>query len=458
MENIKLEIGDFLGFCDMNGEDALTSDQLETLEGFVKKCQESQNNGESLVSDAIYDRMMEILRHRLPESELVTRIWEDSGDTNFDNTDSLFLKSPMYSIQTVKSLDCQELSDFIKRLPDNETFEAHISFKENGWGIRCIYVNGDFVKARTRARSSNGRDITPQLAVVLEQQDLLHIAELESFPLVEIRGEVVVSYENFDKAKEYKSDIRSPFSAVSSMIRDSATKEEWGLLHFIAYRFIADGMQFNTKEEEYEMLDDFGFETPTYWVIPDLSKSTLVSDLQEIISDCEQEEENYQYYTDGLVFEINDRNLAESLGDNGGNYKFCNIALKVGIWKQDMYSGFVQTIVWMKGKTKVTPVAIIAEDPDVIEFTDLGDHMYVSSIKEIENFDSLGVVTASGNRVRRVPLYEPCNLLALDAYKGNVLYFRYGGESGVLPCYPDGTPLVDGRAQQILNDEEEVII
>lgn len=447
MSNIRLEIGDFLGFIDMSADEALTSDQVEKLEGYIAECQTAHASGDSLVSDAVYDRMIELLSHSKPDSPYIGRIWDETSDDNFGDMDRLFLSHPMYSIQTVKSLDCSELNDFIRRLPDDESFDAHVSFKENGWGIRCMYVDGEFKRARTRARSSNGRDITPQLSVVLPQQGLDMIDDLAGFDLVEIRGELAVSFENYEEAKKYKEDIRSPFSAVSSMVRDSASKEEWGLLYFIAYEIIADGLEFSTKAEKYDFLESMGFETPLSWVIEGITKESMVSDLSQIIEDCEDEMEGYDYYTDGLVFEINDTDFARSLGDNGGNYKYCNIALKCGAWKQDMYSGYVQTILWMKGKTKVTPVAIVADDADTAEFLDGDDLMYTDSVKDIVNYDDLGVVTASGNRVRRVPLYEPANILALDAYRGNIIYFRYGGEAGVLPCYSDGTPLVDGRIQ-----------
>lgn len=446
-KQLLLDIGDFLGFCDMSGEEALTSDQVEQLEKYVISCQEAHKDGDSLVPDAIYDRLIEILSHKVPDSPLIGRIWEEQGGTDFDESDDLFLANPMYSIQTVKSLDCQELHDFIKRLPD-EPFDAHVSYKENGWGIRVIYKNGKHYKSRTRARASAGRDITPQMEVVLQKQGIQEIPELADFEWCEVRGELLCSFTNFEEAKKYKSDLRSPFTAVSAMVRESASEEEWGLLDFIAYKFLGDDMQFDTKSEEYEYLQEVGFETPDDWVIEDLNRDVLIADLQDIIEDCEEGAEDYEYYTDGLVFEVNSRELAQSLGQGSGNYNNYNIALKVGRWKQDMYSGYVQTIAWMKGKTKLTPVAIVAEEPDVIEFRDASDLMYVTDIKEIENLDDMGVLTASGNMVKRVPLYEPSNMLALDAYRGNIIHFRYGGEAGVVPCYPDGTPLIEGRIQQ----------
>lgn len=452
-KGIVVDIGDFLGFVDLNGTEALTSDKLEDLEMYIKELQTKQSEGESLVSDAIYDRLMDILREKCPDSELAKKIWEDGGE-DIDTTDDVFVANPMYSIQTVKSFDCKELMDFVRRLPDETPFNAHVSFKENGFGIRLVYANGELVKARTRARSSAGRDITPQLQTILG--DMVSIPDLEGMDLCEIRGELVVPMYNMETARGYNPDIKSPFTAVSSMSKDSATPEMWGLLRFVAYDFKAEDFSFYTKEEMYTYIEELGFETPSSWLIEDLTKETLLDDLHGIVEDCEQEAEDYDYYTDGLVFEVDDRELFNSLGDNGSNYKYGNIALKVGYWKQDLYSGFVQTIVWMRGTSKLSPVAIIADEPDMIEFEDYGEHLYVGDIKEISNYKDLGVLTAGGNKVRRVPLYEPSNILALDATKGNLLCFRYGGEAGVVPCFPDGTTLIDGRVKQELSDEDEL--
>ena len=127
-----------------------------------------------------------------------------------------------------------------------------------------------------------------------------------------------------------------------------------------------------------------------------------------------------------------------------GNHRLGNIALKVGIWEQVQYCGFVQKILWTKGKVKLSPVAIVADEPDMLIEDEDG---------KMVNWDDLGVLTAQGNKVRRVPLYEPKNILILDAYVGNPLWFRYGGEAGVVPCFSDGRLLKEDTVKEILTGE-----
>ena len=464
--DIVLEIGDFLGFCDLNGLDAIQDEQVQKLEEYISLANDAYyNSDELLIPNALWDRLMEILRKVKPESELCKYIWEDTVD-ELDNTDAIFENNPMYSIMTVKSYDCDEINNFVKRLPDDVNFDAHVSVKLNGHGIRLKYKNGDFIQARSRARSSAGRDITKQLRVCLERDELHILPDLDSLDLCEIRGEWVLPFSNLNRAKEFNPEIKSAFSGVASMGRDSASEEEWGLLHFVAYEFLADGVTFNSKSEEYSYLEELGFEVPLSWEIEDLNKDSLIDELKEnIVPECEDQvmpdendENGYDYYTDGLVFSVNNTEFFRTLGDDGTHYKYGNMALKVGYWEQNVLSGYVQAILWTKGKSKFSPVAILGSEKDMIVFKDeTYDETFFYNKNEVENWDDLGVVSMSGNKIRRIPLYEPANLAILDAYPGNILHFRYGGEAGVIPCFEDGTPLLEGRVQRVLANEDKFI-
>ena len=78
------------------------------------------------------------------------------------------------------------------------------------------YHNGEFYQARSRARSSAGRDITNQLKCILEEQGVDFLADCEDFVWCEIRGEWVLPFENLDAAKQFNPDIKSAFSGVAS--------------------------------------------------------------------------------------------------------------------------------------------------------------------------------------------------------------------------------------------------
>lgn len=392
-------------------------DYIEKLESFIAECNEAERNGEELVEDAIYDTCIQILRDVNPSSVLLTRTWSDTTDSVEvkDDLDHYLNSVPMYSIQTIKHLDDVYVSKFKDNLKVNTADGSaicHVSFKENGHGIRIVYKKGELVRATSRGRSTTERkDITGVLKAILGDKN----DKLAAFDLIEIRGEMLLSFKNFDIAKEkYNSEIKSAFTGVSSMCRASASMDEWKLLSFVAYQILSDDIQPKSREEQYQLLEDWGFTVPTYYMIK-VSADTLEDDITRILDTMEEKVDNYAYYTDGVVLEINDKQLFDKFGAES---RVClgNLALKMQYWEQNMYSGVVERIEWRAGKSKKTPVAILADG---------------------------GTLTGTGSTVKNVPLYAPCYVLMMEAYPGNTIHFRFGGEAGVVPCMPNGKILTE---------------
>lgn len=443
MEDFELKLSNILNIISTEGAEGFDTEKVDELESLLYECQNKQRSDEYVnqIADGIYDTLYEMLKEVKPESGIFSEIWDDEQDSeeegDTDHTE-LLQKNPMYSIETAKSFECEAIKKFIERMPEEE--ESYFaSYKINGHGIRVVYENGYLVSATSRARSSRGRDLTRHAKVILGEYN----EALEEYPRVELRGEACLKLGNLEKAREFNPTIKSAFSAVSSLIRPSATDEEISLLDFLCYGFIIEDFHFDTREEEFQHIAECGFNVPQYMLIESADRCNLLEVMESVIEAMEESYEDFGYYCDGVVFEINKRDLFYDMGITG-NHRDSNIALKVGIWKQDQYPGYVQAIIWTKGKSKLSPVAIVGESPDLAEFDDNGN---------IINYDDLGVLTAQGNRVRRVPLYEPKNILILSAYPREVLYFRYGGEAGVVPCFADGRILKEDAALDIFNGE-----
>ena len=178
-------------------------------------------------------------------------------------------------------------------------------------------------------------------------------------------------------------------------------------------------------------------------LIEELNREDIASTLVDVIETFEDAYEGFGYFCDGVVFEVNEREEFLALGTEK-KFNLGNIALKVGVWEQSQYCGVVNKILWTKGKNKLSPVAIVSDNLGDLEEDDNG---------KLLNLNEIGVLTAQGNKVKRVPLYEPKNIMVLDAYVGETLYFRYGGEAGVVPCFPDGRLLNEDAVKEILTDE-----
>lgn len=441
VKDFELKLSNMLEYIDACGSNGFDDSKIEELEAIILECQSlTKKDYVNQVADSIYDTLYDMLKQVKPDSGILSEIWEDDGDIT-DYTE-LLVKNPMMSIETAKSYECKEIVDWINSMPEeDESYFA--SFKINGHGIRVVYKDGYLVSATSRARASAGRDLTRHMKILLGEYN----DALKDYGMVELRGEVCLKLENLDKAREFNPEIKSAFSAVASLIRPSATEEEIELLDFLCYGFIVDGFTFNDREEEFMEIESVGYETPQYLLIESSNRYDLLETIKSTIEAFEEAYEEFGYFCDGVVFEINSRELFNSMGIEG-NHNCGNIALKVGLWKQDQYVGYVQKIIWTKGKSKLSPVALVAEEP----YTIPDDERDIDGI-ENHYWDDLGVLTAQGNKVRRVPLYEPKNILILDAYVGCPVYFRYGGEAGVVPCFSDGRLLKEDVVRDILVGE-----
>lgn len=407
--NTVVEIGNLLSQVDLHGVSSLQEDKIEALERYIQDCNEAMNgDGEPLVEDAIYDKLVQLLTQVRSDSPVLQELWSEDDEV-VGSYNKLLEENPMVSILTVKSWNDDAITQFIQRMPETANYLA--SYKINGHGIRVVYNDGVLVEATTRGRSTNGRDITEHVKIILGDYN----EALSEYGLVEIRGELALKLSNLDKAREFTPGLKSAFSAVSSLIKPSATKEEVELLDFLTYGVYIEDYDFSSKEEVFSQLSEWGFETTEYISLEEISKDDLLENMKEVVSALESNYEEFGYFCDGVVFEVSDGDVRSYL-EGEGKYHNYNLALKVDSWSQDIYTGYIKEVTWKRGKFKLNPVAVVVEDLNSNE----------------------GVLTVQGNRVKNIPLYNPKNILILKAYIGSPLSFKYGGEAGVVPCFPDG--------------------
>ena len=377
----------------------------EDLEEIIERMNEQTRQGNPQYSDAIYDTCMDYLRELKPDSYLLHEVWSDDDDSVEvdENIDRFLSEYPMLSIQTVKHVTDKSVETFKNHLPAGD-IQVITPLKLNGHGIRVVINNGHIVVSTSRGRSTAGKDLTNQAKLILGD----FLPELEPYGLIELRGEAALPFDNLDAAREHNPNIKSAFTGVASMIRASATPEETKLLDFVFFDILCDNLPFETLSEKYEFMDSIGLNVPLY-NITTITRRTLAEDMQNIIEDMDIRSTDYPYYTDGVVMVIDDIDLFNEFGAED-KFRLGNLALKMGRWAQDSYSGIISHIEWMNGKSKKTPVAVL-EEP---------------------------VLTATGASVQNIPLYAPLYILLIEAYEGNVINFRFGGEAGVIPITADG--------------------
>jgi DNA ligase (NAD+) len=381
---------------------------IDALEEYIESLEAAASMGEPVVTDATYDMMKRLLKRVKPSSEVFQRNWE-TDDFELDSNDEMLKRYGMASIQTVPSMEESELAWYFNNfasITNGQRTDLFASIKENGHGIRAIYRFGKLTGGSTRGARKKGRDITRHLKLRLNN----FVEEWSSIPLLEVRGEAVVTLDTFHRKLAHL--LKTPLSSVTSLIRDSASDQEIGLMNFVCYKILADDQyMYESLSQEYEALERNGFEVPTHIKVEGINQHNIDQAVYDILSYFENKKESglLKYDSDGIVIGIDNNNLFYSGGKDGNVWRG-NFALKAGLWESNIYCGIIDYIQYEYGKTFITPKAILLN----------------------------GVVTANGATVTTVPLY---NIGVMEKYNylpNEKIFFKFGGETGVTCCTPYG--------------------
>lgn len=462
--NLELRVGNFISEFDLVEWDEARIEELEDAlklaqERYLEEPTPNKLGSGYFLDDSLYDIAIERLRRLKPDSPVANQIWESAeGTEDVDvDLDRLLVEFPMKSITTIKGFNTPEFEGFRRRVGSDE-FDMLASYKLNGWGIRFVYSDGKFVRATSRMRHSKGIDLTRLVGNVLAKYNLLEIPSLRGSSLVEFRGELMLPNSKLEQARSYNASIVNPLYAVNSLRGEKMPKEAHELLDIYVYRVLESGVSWANKKDEYEYIKKLGFKNPPYFLVEGFSVKTLENDFEEVLDALAEGVSRLDLFTDGIVLQILDSQKYSSMGGTDLS-DYASVALKMGLWEQNHYTGVVQCVIWTKGKSKLSPVVLVGSERDIVEFK-VGGKRYkgfhhlrdnyedFASIqadldKYIVNMDELGIPTASGSVVRRVPCYNSSVLFTLDIQVGGSLSFYYGGESGVVPCDAFGNLVKD---------------
>lgn len=375
---------------------------VDALENYIARLQDAAAMGKPEVSDAMYDHLVRLLRQLKPDSEVLRRNWEIE-DNDYGEYDKLLEKYGMRSITTITSMD--DLYKFRNLLKEiGNPVDLMGSIKLNGHAVRAVFHRGKLVSGSTRGRYKKGRDITRHLKIVLPN----YIEAWKDIELVEVRGEMLVKIEIFEKY--LKQSLKTPLSSVTSLIRDSATDNEIKLLDMVCYKVLMSddsNIKLPTLWDEFEHLKEVGFKVPPKAKVQGVGPNNLDRAVELLLRYFEglMDKGEVEYATDGVVVSINDNDLFYSLGLNGNSWN-ANFALKMGrYWESNVYSSIIKEVIFVPGKMYLTPKAII--EP---------------------------VTVPGGQTISTVPLYNVGVMERYGYVPGAIVYFRFGGEQGVMCC------------------------
>ena len=243
---------------------------------------------------------------------------------------------PMLS--AAKTKDINEIKKFIGNQP------FYCSYKLDGATLVVRYKNGEFVQAVTRGNGEIGEDVTAQAKMISNLP--MHIAYDKE---LELRGECVISWENFRKIN---ATLDEPYSHPRNLAAGSLRQLDTNItkqrnLSYVVFECVSDlydeDTLFDSKWDELGYLNYLGFET--------------VERCTGDIDNCTEgmQPEWYQYPCDGLIFEMCMKSYSKSLPATA-HHEGCRMALK---WADEMYETTLLDVEWNPTRTGlISPVAV----------------------------------------------------------------------------------------------------
>ena len=199
-----------------------------------------------------------------------------------------------------------------------------VEWKFDGETVSLVYRQGVLAEATYgHGKELFGNDCLEHIKHV--QGVPSEVAAWSQCDRVEVRGEVIISLEEFAR---YSKSGKSPRSTSNGiMAKKVAVKDECKRLEFHPFRLIMDGVTRHIPA--MQALERNGFKTSGFVSALNLEKTDaeLEQDIENIVCSAEVEREALPYPTDGLVFKFDNYAYYDRIGQTDHDAKY-NCAFK----------------------------------------------------------------------------------------------------------------------------------
>lgn len=260
---------------------------------------------------------------------------------------------PMLSQQ--KAFSKEEILDFDKRVKNVvPNAEYVVEQKIDGLSVSLEYTDGIFTRGSTRGDGVTGEDVTENLRTIRS----IPLRLKDEIPYLEVRGEVFLSRDNFQKINDMLEATSQPLfanprNAAAGSLRqlDPKIAAKRNLDIFVFNIQQIQGADIRTHTEGLEFLREQGFKT-----ILDKKAYKTIDEAYERVVEIGEERGNLYFDIDGAVIKVNDLRSREILGDTA-KFPRWSIAYKYPAEKQ---TTVIRDIKVQVGRTGVvTPLAIL---------------------------------------------------------------------------------------------------
>ena len=384
------------------------------------------NDGVSLVTDLVYDNMMDNLK-AVEENTGIVLSNSPTRTVGYEVRSALPKVKhdhPMLSLDKTK-----DIGEIVKFLSNKPTI---VMAKMDGLTCSLKYVNGKLVSAETRGDGAIGEDITHNSQVIRGIPMQIPITETTV-----IDGELIITQDDFvalrekfvdSKGKKYKN-ARNLASGSVRLLDSKACEQRkvqfhaWKPIQGITTKYLSEGL---------DALSDLGFTTCPYVTIDSPNKENC----KEAVDTIRQIADSAGLPIDGCVFGFDDVAYSASLGMTSHHLR-SQMAFK---FYDELFETVIRNIDWTMGKTGVlTPTAVF----DTVEID--GTDVSRASLHNLTIMSQLNVRKNCTARVFKANMIIP----QVDSVDDD------GTDNFVIPKL---CPICDGDTVRVKENDSEVLV
>jgi len=368
-----------------------------------------------LTTDEVYDKLYhEVVAFEennpgLIELDSPTQRVGDIISEGFNKAEHL---SRMWSLEDLfNSEDLQKWLDKVAKLSDKISFYCEPKF--DGASLNLIYDNGNLLQAITRGDGVIGEDIT-QNAKTIRSIPL----KIDYEKRLEIRGEVVIFKDEFEKineqrARQDESLFANPRNAAAGSLRqlDSRITSSRNLV-FLPYGIGENELELALLSERMTFVYNLGFRRP-----PLRSLAKGFDEIEDVYKQMVNDRDSYEMMLDGMVIKVNEVEAQEEMGYTVKNPRWSSAYKFPAVEKITT----IKDIILQVGRSgAVTPVAVVEPTPIegvVVERASLHNFDEIDR-KDIRLGDKV-IILRSGDVIPKI-----VKVLVHDRQEGSVPYLR----------------------------------
>jgi len=351
-----------------------------------------------LVTDEVYDKLYhEVVAYEKahPEDIDPTSPTQRVGAVLKDGFQKAKHLSRMWSMEDV--FNAEEFEAWMARIAKNFPNERYyVEPKFDGASLNLIYENGRLKQAITRGDGVEGEDVTNNARTI--QSIRLEIAHQG---LIEIRGEVLMTKQEFERINEEREKLGEPLfanprNAAAGSLRQLDPKitaerklifQPWGVgVHDLPYIYLSEVMDY---------VYGLGFRQP-----PIRRVCQTVEEIEAIYDELRQMRDSLDVMLDGMVVKVDRLAVQEALGYTVKTPRWLVAYKFPAVEKQTRIKGIINQV----GRTGViTPVAVL--EPVEIEGV-VVERATLHNFDEIERKDirigDMVIIIRSGDVIPKI--------------------------------------------------------